>query len=467
MAAVLNEHTQFVDNGGSPLVNGRMFIGVMDLEPEANPITVYSDRELTTVVSQVGGIPLDAQGRTTSKIWVPGQYSIKIEDSMGNQIYQELDNGEEPGVITTPLTNVVGANAITADASPAISALTDNAEFIFEVVTENTANAVTLKIGLLPPKDIKRDFDIDVGVGKFKVGDKILVIYNLREDNFRWVNVNNRVFYSNQATILASAVTIDLMAATGNYVPISGSVDISAFNNSVAGIFFTLVFSGNLKINHNATSLITPDDSDLYVNPGDTVEMVTLDSNNVRILRRTRAGGGDITGTVKSTIRATAPAGWLLLNGDTIGNSGSGATQADPRYRELYILLWDSLADAQAPVSTGRGVSGQVDFSAGKTITMPDGRDRVLAGRNTAGTFMNMGSIGGAETVTNSITEMPSHSHIQTGYIAGGGALSGLARSLTQLGQAVNVDHSTASTGGDGAHTNLQPWLSLNHIIKI
>src|SRR5258708_1610023 len=43
-------------------------------------------------------------------------------------------------------------------------------------------------------------------------------------------------------------------------------------------------------------------------------------------------------------------------------------------------LLWNSWADAQAPVSSGRGASAAADFAAHKTITLPDLRGRVVAG---------------------------------------------------------------------------------------
>ena len=59
---------------------------------------------------------------------------------------------------------------------------------------------------------------------------------------------------------------------------------------------------------------------------------------------------GDFVGRVTSFIGTTPPTGWLLLNGDTIGNMGSGATQADSQFEELFELFWNSMADAEAPV---------------------------------------------------------------------------------------------------------------------
>jgi hypothetical protein len=47
---------------------------------------------------------------------------------------------------------------------------------------------------------------------------------------------------------------------------------------------------------------------------------------------------GDV-GDVKSTISTTAPAGWLMLNGDTIGSAASAATLTSEHYEELFAVL--------------------------------------------------------------------------------------------------------------------------------
>lgn len=90
--------------------------------------------------------------------------------------------------------------------------------------------------------------------------------------------------------------------------------------------------------------------------------------------------GGWDTGDIKATFRATPSAGWILCSG-TIGKAGSGATRrANDDCEDLFVFLWNNIANAQAPVSGGRGASAASDWSAGKTIQLVDTRGRVFVG---------------------------------------------------------------------------------------
>ena len=193
-------------------------------------------------------------------------------------------------------------------------------------------------------------------------------------------------------------------------------------------------------------------------------------------------GGAPPTGSVFSYVGTTAPVGYVLLSGRTIGNGSSGGTErANADTEALFTLLWNSLADAEAPVSGGRGASAAADFAANKNITLPDARGRVIAGwDNMTGSSANrltnqsggvdgdvMGKAGGAEQHTLLTAEVPSHTHTLSGsgnFQRDGG---------TGRDQAVgdNNAHSEAvtlsSVGGGGAHNNVQPTLVLNSIIKL
>jgi len=88
-------------------------------------------------------------------------------------------------------------------------------------------------------------------------------------------------------------------------------------------------------------------------------------------------------GEVKMRMGTTVPAGWLALNGETIGSGGSGADNAGAEFEELFTFLWNELADQEAPVSTGRGGSAAADWGANETLTMPDSRSRMPIGVGT------------------------------------------------------------------------------------
>ncbi len=105
----------------------------------------------------------------------------------------------------------------------------------------------------------------------------------------------------------------------------------------------------------------------------------------------TASGSGDSPiGTIVDFIGVTAPNGWAILNGSTITNGAF-----------LYPVLWSIL-----PAS----------FKSGNNIVLPDTRGRVTV--HAGGTILNVavGTTGGAETVTLSEAQMPSHTHLQNSH---------------------------------------------------
>lgn len=172
-------------------------------------------------------------------------------------------------------------------------------------------------------------------------------------------------------------------------------------------------------------------------------------------------------GSVLDYIGLNAPSGWLVLNGGTIGNSSSGATSlASSSAESLYVLLWDSMFNAEAPVSGGRGASAAADFAANKTITLPDARGRTTVGSG-GGSFTTMGDTLGSETHVLTEPELPlvdGHAHDigQTVSVASGGDYSVLDPDGSSFSQTV----SAGNFGNNEAHNNIQPSLVLNKIIK-
>ena len=192
MSELLNGNQQWVDSGGGPILNGKIFIGDQGADPKLNPKSIFSDRDLTVALANPQLI--DSQGFAANKIYLSGTYSLRVEDANEALIIQELDNGEAVSATITTLTNVLGTNTLTADASPTITALSDKQQFVLEIVGINTA-AVTLDIDGLGAKTIKRNLDQDIVSGQFEVGQMVIVIFNVGDDTFEWTNHNNKVVY--------------------------------------------------------------------------------------------------------------------------------------------------------------------------------------------------------------------------------------------------------------------------------
>lgn len=104
-------------------------------------------------------------------------------------------------------------------------------------------------------------------------------------------------------------------------------------------------------------------------------------------------GGGTVpdserfkTGDPKWSFEPGQISGFVRLNALTIGNASSGATErANADTEALFIWLWSRLDNTVCPVSGGRGVSGAVDYAAGKTLGLPDWRGRAPFGLDTMG----------------------------------------------------------------------------------
>jgi microcystin-dependent protein len=178
-----------------------------------------------------------------------------------------------------------------------------------------------------------------------------------------------------------------------------------------------------------------------------------------------------------------APTGWLLCNGALVSRS---------TYNDLYATIG-------------------VKFGAGDgstTFALPDFRGRVGVGKDGTTEFLNVGTIGGEKLHTLSIAELPSHYHtvdppstasggvtanhthnehpsvyanvagsdywphsgssywMNTEYSGRGAIATGTISSdhahYTDIGQ-----FNSGSTGTGTAFNVLQPYLTINYIIKI
>lgn len=172
----------------------------------------------------------------------------------------------------------------------------------------------------------------------------------------------------------------------------------------------------------------------------------------------------------------TAPAGWALCWGQQV-------------FRASYPALF-------AVIGTKFGAG-----DGSTTFNLPDIRGRLTAGKDDMGGFAAgrlgavagfnanasvLGATGGTETTTLTIAQMPAHNHggatspagahnhfydsVSFGS-AGNGlkADSGIAPTFPTAVTSTVGDHAhvIASQGGGGAHSNVQPTIIFNKIIKI
>ncbi len=167
------------------------------------------------------------------------------------------------------------------------------------------------------------------------------------------------------------------------------------------------------------------------------------------VSRRSVSGiAGVPTGAVFETVADTAPSGWLLCFGQAVS-------------RTVYSALF---ALAGTKFGTGDGST---------TFNLPDMRGRVPLGKdNMGGTSADrvtdaaadsLGGVGGAETHTLTVAEIPAHKHNLLDD-SGNGTLDGVAIGVNNDGNP-NSDV-ILDTGGGDPHANVQPYQVFNYIVK-
>lgn len=154
-----------------------------------------------------------------------------------------------------------------------------------------------------------------------------------------------------------------------------------------------------------------------------------------------------MVGEIISFAGATSPSGkWLICDGASILRSD---------YPDLFTVIGTTY--------------GSVDSTH---FNVPD-----LSGRTIIGVSGShaLGQNSGQETHTLTIGEIPSHGHTDTGHlhtVGNQGVFLQLAPPVGVFPSAIPTPGVTGlasanitNTGGDGAHNNMQPYLSLNYFI--
>lgn len=122
-------------------------------------------------------------------------------------------------------------------------------------------------------------------------------------------NFSVRNLYQSLGADVASAATIDLDAATGDAVNITGSTTITAITLG-AGRVKRVYHAGSHVLTHSA-SLKLPGFANIVPNIGDNSVWIGLPSGVVRCLAYRRASGNDDVGVIKAFAGDIVPAGYL------------------------------------------------------------------------------------------------------------------------------------------------------------
>lgn len=320
MSSVIDENTQFIDPlTSTPILNGYIYIGANGLDAVLNPITIYSDRDLTIPLSNPQRT--DSSGRSVNKIWVPGRYSMKVTDSGGIQKLNDLDLGELANTGTTLLTNVQGADTITAEGSPTITTLTDGQLYVFTTILANTG-AVTLQIDSTTAYPVKKNHDVALVANDFEANQVIVIAWNSTDSVFELqsstakesVKVVDNQTVAGIKTFSTGISTIDILDSNGNEiitpVGVANAVNEVTIKNAATTVNPTVQSSGEAN-----TGLILADSNG---NEAVILESTVSAVNEITITNAATGNPPDITATGGDTNVD------LELNGQGTGNPVNG-----------------------------------------------------------------------------------------------------------------------------------------------
>jgi len=413
MAAFIDENQQFIDpDTSAPIVNGNIFFGEQGGDPKLLPITVFVDRGFTTTIKQP--IKTDASGRPVQKIFIPGRYSFVVQNSAGSQKLIDDDAGSAEAVGVTTLTNITGANTITAQADPVLTALLNGEQFTFTAVAINT-DKMTLNIDGLGAKAIKFNFNEEMAPGFIQQNQTVNLTYNSTGDNFVWDNEGRGI------SLLTN------VAGDGNTITADGGP-------SITGYVDKQIYNFRAK----------------FVNTG----AVTLKIGTLPVI------------SIKKNHNEALQAGDIQVNQDVIvvfnATLGSGTFQVISQLSLVNQFFIKSKMIIPFFGTNATIPSGFV-LCDGNNST-PNLLDKFIKGTSTDG--LNVGATGGSTTTgptTLTIAQMPSHNHSNTSAALAGPISGGNPPGI------VRGSANTGNTGGGGSHThpgNEPPFLRLIWIMK-
>ena len=150
------------------------------------------------------------------------------------------------------------------------------------------------------------------------------------------------------------------------------------------------------------------------------------------------------SGSVIEYAGDTAPNGWLICDGSAIS-------------RQKYSKLFEVIGT----------IYGSGDGNS--TFNLPNLKGKIPVGLNSDDSDFNiLGKVGGEKTHILKVDEIPSHNHRQTvtASRAGSGSTYASWNANNLFGNTDKAARNTLNTGGGQAHNNLQPYITLNYIIK-
>lgn len=273
------------------------------------------------------------------------------------------------------------------------------------------------------------------------------------------------------------AANTDILDSEGNevlkFVGVSSAVNEWTITNAAAGGNVIFAATGG---DTNISGIVRSKGSDpLYLDGGTSgdLELNSTATGTIR-LRRDSAVTGTLAVSGNTTVGGTlAVTGATTLTGTTNVN---GANTLCPAGTVAWFAgtsvpsNWLECAGAAVSRTTYAALFAAIGTTWGAgdgstTFNLPNQARRTIVGRGGSGTATlasTVGSTGGSETHTLVTAEIPSHAH---SYLIPQPSGVGSSPNSINAGTPGGTQN-TGSTGGDGAHNNMQPSMVMMMMIR-
>jgi hypothetical protein len=333
----------------------------------------------------------------------------------------------------TSLLGVSGIDTISGSGSPQVTSYATGQMFWFVASGTNTG-ATTLNIDSLGAKNITRG-TAALAAGDIISGAVALVVYDGTQ--FQLLSIIRSI--QTNGTI-ASAGTTNIGAANAEYLSVSGTTTITAFDAVVAGIYRVLQFQGALTLTHNGTSLILPGAANITTAAGDVAGFVSLGSGNWRCQWYQRASGAPVVNpaaseTVQGIVELATEA-----EGLTGTDTSRAMTPAVTKAVNTRLQQNSQSADYTLTIDdAGKQIFHPSADTSARTFTIP-ANGTVAFAVGTAVTFINQN---GAGVITIAITT-------DTMRLAGDGTTGSRTLAANGIATAVKVTSTEWLISGTG-----------------
>ena len=352
-----------INTAGQPVVAGTIITATA-----FNALTADLATGLTTCITKDGqttataNIPMGGNKLTGLGAGTAANDSVKVSQLQGN---------------ISSLLNVSGIDTIAASANPVLTSYATGQMFWFAASGTNTG-ATTLNIDALGAKNITRG-TAALAAGDIINGAIVLVVYDGTQ--FQLLSITRSIQTS---STIASASTTNIGAANAEYLAVSGTTTITAFDTVTAGIYRVLKFDDILTLTYNATSLILPGGASITTAAGDTAGFVSLGSGNWRCEWYQRfsgspigvvaiANGGTGSTTASAARSALAVPGLADVNSFTAGNRGAVSVLTDAATITADFAVANNFSLTIGGARTLANPSNQTAGQSGAIVITQDG----------------------------------------------------------------------------------------------